>query len=166
MTLVALAFGSNLGDRESNIKKAIDYIVERKLLTDIKKSSLLNTEALLKPHSPESWNIDFLNCVITGRATLGLHSLLKELQDIESIIGIRSKERWAPRIIDIDILLYGDMCISDNIITVPHIEIFNRDFIVELLAEVSPDLLYPKNGTFYKKSFKQIAEKFYEKAEV
>jgi len=159
MTLVALAFGSNLDDREFNIKQAIDYIVDRGLLTDIKKSSLLNTKALLKPHSPESWNIDFLNCVIIGEATLGVHSLLKELQDIENIISTKPKERWAPRIIDIDILLYGDMCMSDQIITVPHIEILNRDFIVQLLAEVSPDFLYPKDGMFYKKSFKQIAEK-------
>lgn len=159
MTFVALAFGSNLADRESNIKKAINYIEDRNLLTDIKKSSILNTKALLKPHSPESWNIDFLNCVITGRSTLGVHSLLKELQDVENIIGVKPKERWAPRIIDIDILLYGDMCISDHIITVPHIEIFNRDFIVKLLAEVSPDFLYPKEGLFYKNSFKQIAEK-------
>jgi len=164
MTFVALAFGSNLDDRESNIKKAIDCIVDRRLLTDIKKSSLLNTKALLKPNSPESWNIDFLNCVITGYTTLGVHVLLEELQKIENIIGSKPKERWAPRVIDIDILLYGGICMSDNIITVPHIEMLNRDFIVKLLAEVSPDFLYPKEGVFYKKSFKQIAENFYGKA--
>jgi 2-amino-4-hydroxy-6-hydroxymethyldihydropteridine diphosphokinase len=92
---------------------------------------------------------------MVGHTDYGLYSLLHLLQLIEKAVSGRYKKSWAPREIDIDVLLYGYVQISNKIISVPHHELMNRPFLVKLLAEIAPDLIYP----VYNESFKEIAEK-------
>ena len=158
MALVALSFGSNLGKREKYISTALDYIRQRYLLSDIKVSSIINNKALLKPGSPQSWDMDFLNCVAVGYTDFGVHSLLQLLQEVEMSVSGRCKKTWAPREIDIDILLYDRLCVSDIKVTVPHPEMLHRDFLVKLLAEIAPDLIYPGRGRVYNCSFQEIVK--------
>ena len=152
MVLVALSFGSNLGKREKYIKDAISEINKEGVIYNSKISSILNTKALLKSGSPQSWDQDFLNCVMVGHTNYGLHSLLHFLQSVERIVSGRCKHSWAPREIDIDILLYGDMNISNKIITVPHKEFMNRPFLIQLLAEIAPNMIHP----LCNKSFREL----------
>lgn len=166
MTLVALSFGSNLGDRKNNITKALEEIRERKLLRDIKISPIINTKALLKPNSPQSWDLDFLNCVAVGESDYGVNSLLLELEKVEKFVSKRIKITWTPREIDIDILLYGKRCISNEFLTVPHKDMLNKKFILQLLSQVDNSLFYPVKGKFYGMRFHQILNEIYEKERV
>lgn len=134
---VALCLGSNLGDRELNIRAAISRLP----LTNIKISDLIVTKALLKEGSPASWNMDFINCVITGDTNLEPLGLLKAAKEIEKSLGRVEIGVWSPREIDIDILLYGNLRISTPELTIPHAEMHNRDFVMELIEQVAPDML-------------------------
>jgi 2-amino-4-hydroxy-6-hydroxymethyldihydropteridine diphosphokinase len=162
MTLVALSFGSNLGDKKNNITKALDEIRKRKLLRNIKVSPIINTRALLKPNSPRAWDLDFLNCIAVGESDYGANSLLLELQKVERIVSKRIKVTWTPREIDVDILLYGKQCISNKLLTIPHEDMLNKKFILQLLSGVDDSLYYPVKGQFYEMRFGKILKEIYE----
>ncbi|MCH9754073.1 MAG: 2-amino-4-hydroxy-6-hydroxymethyldihydropteridine diphosphokinase [Alphaproteobacteria bacterium] len=166
MTLVALSFGSNLGDREQNITRALEEIRDCDLLRNIKVSSIINTTALLKPNSPKSWDLDFLNCVAVGETDYGVNSLLLELEKVERAVSKRIKITWTPREIDIDILLYGKQCIANEFLTVPHGDMLNRKFIIQLLSELDDSLCYTGRGKFYGMQFNQILREIYGKETV
>ena len=140
MTIVAISLGSNMGNREEYFNKSISLL--KKLLVDVKVSSFLNNKALLRPGSPLSWDMDFLNCVVVGSSDYGPHSLMHELRKIEKQVSGLQKRSWAPREIDIDILLYGDISIHDHDLEIPHREFLNRKFLLELLNDIAPDIKY------------------------
>jgi len=135
---VALSLGSNIGDRETYLNQSIDLF--RSILRDIKVSSFLNNKALLKPGAPLSWDMDYLNCVVVGDTDYGPYSLWQELKNIEKQVSGLQKRSWAPREIDIDILIYGNISINDSELVIPHRELFNRKFLLELLFEIAPDI--------------------------
>lgn len=147
MTQVCISFGSNIGDREFYINEAVSSIRSVGLISEVKLSRMLSTKALLKSGSPKSWDRDFLNCVLIGNTSLGPHSLLEELLRIERRVG-GLKRSWEPRKLDIDILLYGDLCFSASKLTVPHPELRNRQFLVELIREVSSEFYNLKEGSY------------------
>jgi len=135
--MVAISLGSNIGDRQGHLDKTITLLGQ--LLSDMRVSSFLNNKALLKPDSPLSWDMDYLNCVVVGHTDYGPHSLLQELRKIEKEVSGLQKRSWAPREIDIDILLYGDRSINSDDLIIPHQELCNRKFLLELLSEIVPD---------------------------
>jgi 2-amino-4-hydroxy-6-hydroxymethyldihydropteridine diphosphokinase len=137
MTRVAISLGSNIGDRDGHLNKT-KGLLER-VLSDIKVSSFLNNKALLKPDAPLSWDMDYLNCVVVGHTDYGPNCLLQELKKIEKEVSGLQKRSWAPREIDIDVLLYGSVAISDNGLVIPHRELLNREFLLELLSEIVAD---------------------------
>ena len=161
MTKVALGLGSNIEDRSNYIVTAIRNIVERKLLTNIVESEFLNNKALLTKDAPTEWDKDFLNCVIVGNTTLQPIELLQEVKAIERDLGRKYTRIWAPREIDIDILLYGDTCIETEDLTIPHPRLLHRKFALCLLAKLEPNWIYPTKGSFYCKTLRNIESELY-----
>ena len=151
---VYIALGSNLGHRLNFLRKAVEGLKE--LLTFVKTSIVLETEALVLENSPEEWNRPYLNMVVAGETNLTPQELLQCLQKIERRLG-RSPDHplWGPRTIDLDILLYDDIVLSTNELTIPHKELHKRDFLLHLLASISPRTIHPALG----ESFEVLAQK-------
>ncbi|MDD5094568.1 MAG: 2-amino-4-hydroxy-6-hydroxymethyldihydropteridine diphosphokinase [Dehalococcoidia bacterium] len=150
MNEVYLSLGSNLGDRESNLDKALQLLAQSVAVQ--KTSSIYETEPLDYPDQPS-----FLNMVCfgtTGNDPLELLSLAKE---IENQIGRISSFPSGPRVIDIDILFYNDQVIETENLIIPHPRIGERAFVLVPLAEIAPELVHPVNGKSIKKLLAEIA---------
>ena len=138
MHLAYIGFGSNIGDRLSYIRSAITALSEIEGITLQKISSLYETA----PVGNEAQD-DFLNGVVSIRTHHSPHTLLYTLKQIEINIGREHRIRWGPREIDMDILIYGDLCVETQNLTVPHPEMHLRRFVLVPLAEIAPDLVHP-----------------------
>lgn len=138
--LVAVALGSNLGDRARALDAAVASI--RALLTDVAVSSYHDTEpvGVLEPQPR------YLNAALVGRTTLSPDELLSELQTIELVLGRTRPFANAPRTIDLDLILYGDLVSDARHVTVPHPRFRARRFVLEPLAEIAPGLRDPVTG--------------------
>lgn len=159
--LVALGLGSNLVDKSKYLTEAVKIITKSGLLIDIRQSRFLTNSALLPEGAPQDWDSDFLNVVIVGKSSLSPVELLLLLKNIEKDLGRVDRGRWAPREIDIDILLYGNKSICIKDLTIPHKELLNRKFAVCLLAEIEPGWRYPIKGRFYQQTLAQIVAELY-----
>ncbi len=134
---VFLLLGSNLGDREAFLDKAIDFI-EEGLGPIEKKSSVYETQAWGKADEPS-----YLNQVIKLKTGLSAQQVLDKILNIEIRMGRVREVKWGSRIIDIDILFYGQNVIAEPGLTVPHPELQNRMFTLAPLSEIAPDLKHP-----------------------
>ena len=134
---ILILLGSNLGDRQENLDQARQEI-SRFVGEIITTSSIYKTAAWGNTQQP-----DFYNQVIEIRSPHDPHQLILATQKIEQTMGRIRKEKWGPRIIDIDMLFYGDSIISNENLTIPHPEISNRRFTLLPLAEVAPDFMHP-----------------------
>ena len=138
MHLAYIGFGSNIGDRLVHIQNAIQTLSKTEGITLQKISSLYKTD----PVGYEA-QAQFLNGVAAIHTTLSPLSLLHTLKDIETAIGRKHRIRWGPREIDLDILIYGDLCVQTEKLVVPHPEMHLRGFVLVPLAEIAPDLVHP-----------------------
>ena len=129
-TRVAIALGSNLGDRHAHLRFAIDRL--RMILTDVRVSSIHETA----PEGVDEPQPDYLNAVVVGLTTLGPHALLKELLAIERDRGRTRPSFRASRTLDLDLILYGDDVIDTPELTVPHPRYKERKFVTDPLNEV------------------------------
>jgi len=135
--IVFLSLGSNVGDREKNLRAAIASLPE--LGVEIKKvSSIYETEPvdLLE----QRW---FLNCVVKGETAVRPAELLKKLREVERRMGSKKLIARGPRLIDLDILVYGRQAIDSPELQVPHPRMLLRRFVLAPLAEIAPDLKHP-----------------------
>lgn len=152
--LALIGLGSNMGDRKKNIGQAIRHIEEISNLgiyTEIrKKASLIETRAWGKEDQA-----DFINTVIEVETALSPHELLEELLAIEKKMGRLRKEKWGPRNIDLDILLFDDEIICEDNLVIPHPYLHKREFVLESLKEIAPNKTHP----VMKKSMKDLFEK-------
>lgn len=134
---IYILLGTNLGDRLQVLKQAC-LLIEKNTGVITKKSKVYQTEP---------WGISdqpaFLNQALQLETQLQPHALLKALQDIENTIGKKKVGKWRERLIDIDILYYGQMITHDQELTLPHPEIQNRRFALVPLCELSPDWKHP-----------------------
>ena len=137
MMNVYLLLGGNLGDRQAYLKDAISHI-ETEVAPVVKASAIYETQSWGKTDSP-----DYLNQVILIQTELSAQTLLQKLLNIEWVIGRTREEKWGPRIIDIDILFYGDEVIDETDLQVPHPHLHTRRFTLEPLAELAPTLIHP-----------------------
>jgi len=137
MMNVFLLLGSNLGDRNAYLQQAI-IAIENEVAPVIKKSSVYETQSWGKTNQP-----DYLNQVILLQTDLPAQTILQKILNIEWTIGRVREEKWGPRIIDIDILFYGDEIIDEPQLKLPHPELHNRRFTLEPLAEIAPDMVHP-----------------------
>ncbi|MDP2831430.1 MAG: 2-amino-4-hydroxy-6-hydroxymethyldihydropteridine diphosphokinase [Candidatus Omnitrophota bacterium] len=132
MVICYLGVGSNLGNRRRNIKLAIKKISALKGIKIIKKSKMFE----FLPSGGPAGQPNYLNAALRIKTNLFPLNLLKKLKKIENDLGRVPTVRFGPRIIDLDILLYGDRRIHNKVLTVPHPRMFNRDFVIKPLIEV------------------------------
>jgi 2-amino-4-hydroxy-6-hydroxymethyldihydropteridine diphosphokinase len=137
--VIYLALGSNLGDRLTNLRKAI-AILPPKVQPDT-QSSVYETEPWGYSDQPA-----FLNQIIKVNTTLDPFNLLVFLKEIEVKQGREETFRFGPRLIDIDILFYDDLVMETPKLTIPHARIAERAFVLIPLAEIAPDLRHPVLG--------------------
>ena len=136
-TTVYLSLGSNIGDREKNLRKAIRALAEANLRVT-RVSSFYETEPVDLREQP--W---FLNCVVEGKTEVPALDLLRGLQGIERHMGSERLVPKGPRLIDIDILLYGHDSIDLGELQVPHPRMLQRKFVLIPLAEIAPNWKHP-----------------------
>ena len=135
---VFIGLGSNLAQPQTQISQAITEMAQLTDTSLLKQSSLYRSTALGSEPQP-----DYLNAVVELATALNPHALLKALQSIEARHGRIRKQRWEPRPLDLDILLYGNQLISTETLIVPHAEMTKRHFVLYPLAEIAPDLVIP-----------------------
>lgn len=140
MAEAILGLGSNLGDREENLRQAI-MRVARGTGRVTGMSSVYETKPMY--YERQGW---FLNCVIALETTLGPEELLRRLQTIEKELGRRPSERYGPRVIDLDILFYGSDVLSQPGLEIPHPKLAERPFVLVPLNEIRPSLAHPVLG--------------------
>lgn len=130
---VAIALGSNLGDRESHLRYAISRLST--MLDDVRVSSFHNTAA----EGVDEPQPDYLNAALSGTTTLSAQALLEEMLAIERERGRERPSFRASRTLDLDLIFYGDQTISTPYLIVPHPRWRERAFVVKPLSEVWPD---------------------------
>jgi 2-amino-4-hydroxy-6-hydroxymethyldihydropteridine diphosphokinase len=134
---VFLLLGSNLGDRKAFLQQAAD-LIEKGLGPIEKKSSVYETGAWGKTDEP-----NYLNQVVRIKTSLPAKQVLDKILNIEIVMGRVREQKWGSRIIDIDILFYGQHVIAEPGLNVPHPQIQNRMFTLAPLSEIAPDLKHP-----------------------
>jgi len=137
---IYLALGSNLGDREENLRAAVQMLQEKEILVR-RISPVYETPAVYYEAQP-----DFLNCVLEAETSLPPAGLLSRTQEVESRLGRERVIPKGPRSIDIDVLLYGDRVIDEPGLQVPHPRMDERRFVLEPFADLAPELRHPVHG--------------------
>ena len=137
MTFVYLALGSNVGNREENLREAERRL--RQLGITVKQASSIYETAPVD-YLDQPW---FLNAVLEAETGLPPHELLRRMREIESAMGSKKPFAKGPRLIDLDILLYGHDTISTLDLQVPHPRMLERRFVLVPLAEIAPAYRHP-----------------------
>ena len=135
---VYLSLGSNMGDRDSYLDYAIDDIKVLEKVRNVKTSSIYTTE----PYGREDLD-EFRNLVCELETFYTPMELLDVCLDIEVAHDRVREEKWGPRTIDIDIILFGDKIINTSVLTIPHIDMHNREFVLEPLCEIARNAYHP-----------------------
>jgi|ERR1700746_1995061 2-amino-4-hydroxy-6-hydroxymethyldihydropteridine diphosphokinase len=146
---VYLSLGSNIGDREQNLRSAMDELPHAGVALR-KVSSFYETEPVDLREQP--W---FLNCVVEAETHFDPFMLLRALREIETKMGSKKLVAKGPRLIDMDILLYGSETIDTPELQVPHPRMHLRRFVLVPLAEIAPDVIYPATNL----SIRQLLER-------
>jgi len=141
MTKVWIGIGSNLGQREKHLYRALQNIAGLKDTRIVTLSSVYVTEPQGLTEQPS-----FYNMVVEVETGLAPHDLLKHLLAIERILGRVRTVRYGPRTIDLDILLYGETVLSDEHLIVPHPRMVERSFVLVPLIEIFPEAHDPRTG--------------------
>lgn len=135
---VFLSVGSNLGDKNQNIKDAVLRLKQDKKIKNVNLSSLITT----KPYGGVEQDV-FLNGAISLETLYGPDELLEVLHRIEEEGKRERTIRWGPRTIDLDILFFNDWVVSKNDLIIPHIDMTNREFVLKPLSEIAPHKVHP-----------------------
>jgi len=138
---VFIGLGSNSGDKKANLTGAINRIKSINKV-EIKK---ISSFYITKPWGNTNQE-DFFNQVIEITTDLSAGELLYKLQEIEIKMGRQRKEKWGPRIIDLDILMYGDEVIDSPELKIPHPYMKERSFVLVPLQEIDPKIVFPDDG--------------------
>jgi 2-amino-4-hydroxy-6-hydroxymethyldihydropteridine diphosphokinase len=146
MEQVIFGLGSNYGDREAHLAKAIEAL--RRSFSGIKLSPVYEAKALLPGGAPKEWDTPYWNMAVGAMTGDGPVPLLAIAKSIEQKGGRQERGRWAPREIDVDILAVGDMVLRSRTLVIPHRELIRRDFALVPLADVAPDWKFPVEGAW------------------
>jgi 2-amino-4-hydroxy-6-hydroxymethyldihydropteridine diphosphokinase len=142
MPLAYIGLGSNLGDREATLRRAVDLLGSRPGIRVVAVSSLHETEPVGLLEQPR-----FLNAAAAVETELSPRALLDELLAVERALGrTREGPRYGPRTIDLDLLVYGEEVVREEGLDVPHPRLHERRFVLEPLAELAPGLVVPGWG--------------------
>lgn len=138
MARAYIGLGSNLGDKAGNIRQALDMLGRADDVSVLAVSSLYETEP--EGYEDQDW---FVNAAAQIETALLPRKLLKLFKEIERVIGRKESVRWGPREIDLDLLLYDQLCFENQDVTVPHPRMHQRAFVLVPLAEIAADVLHP-----------------------
>jgi len=144
-----IGIGSNVGEKAKNCLDAIQCIQNHPDCEVLRASSLYETEPLrLRSTDNPAW---YANAAIKIRTYLNAYKLFQFLQEIERAMGRpEQREKWSPRVIDLDLLFFNDDLIKTECLRVPHPEAHLRRFVLEPLTEIDPDLKHPIKGVSVK----------------
>ena len=148
-----IALGSNLGDKEANLRRALELLDERGVEV-VKVSTFICTEPYGVTDQPQ-----FLNAVCQVRTSLEPVALLHTLLGIEQEMGRVRLRHWGERNIDLDLLLYEDVVMDTPELKLPHPDMQNRDFVLLPLYEIAPELIHP----VLRKNIRELKEKLIER---
>jgi 2-amino-4-hydroxy-6-hydroxymethyldihydropteridine diphosphokinase len=157
MAQVYIGLGSNLGCREENLARALRRLSE---ISDgsikvLRHSSIYESKPWGKTEQP-----DFLNQVAEVETTLEPKEFLVLLKKIERELGrTQDAERWGPRVIDLDILFWGDLILNDDDLAIPHPFISDREFVLAPLSELASHLIHPVTGRTVEEMLASISER-------
>jgi len=132
-----LSLGSNLGDRENNLTRAMEELEEREVKI-LQRSAIYETEPV--EIREQGW---FLNCVLAAETELMPRQLMNVLLDIERELGRRRRIKYGPRVIDLDILLLGSSIVKTPELVIPHPRMTERRFVLVPLAEIAAQAQHP-----------------------
>lgn len=148
--MIILGLGSNMGDRLNNLRKALQAISAIPKLSVLQVAPVYESDAMLPEKYKKEWNIPYLNTAISCKTSLMPLELLTHLKNIEKQIGRPDDyERWSPRIIDIDILIWHDEIIQQEHLHIPQKDLISRPFAMWPIADLNPNwqyLLVEKNA--------------------
>lgn len=139
MTQVYIALGSNLGDRAGNLDAAIAALPPS--VTAIRGSPVYETAPQYVTDQPA-----FLNMVLCGETVLDPEALLRRLKDIENDLGRTPAARYGPRLIDLDIVFFGDRVVDTPDLAIPHPRLAERVFVLKPLSDIAPGAVHPVTG--------------------
>ena len=148
---VFVALGSNMGEREENIRRALELLSQLPDTELVRASSLYDTEPVGEVEQP-----NFLNAVAELDTDMAARQLLWNLLLIEKRLGRVRTQKWGPRTIDLDLLLFGDQVIDEDDLRVPHPELIRRSFVLTPLAELEPALVHPTTGETIQSHLSQL----------
>lgn len=136
---IAIALGSNLGDRLASLRAAVQGLADYMEITAI--SPVYETPPLYVTDQPS-----FLNAAVTGTTKLEPLPLLRAVKDLENDLGRKPSFHYGPREIDIDILFYDDDMVNVPELILPHPRLAEREFVLRPLADIAPDWRHPQTG--------------------
>ena len=142
MTVAYVGLGANIGPREVTLLRAVDLLAEADEVEVLAVSQLRETDPLGMVDQPR-----FLNGAARIDTSLSPRALLELLLRIEQSLGRVREERWGPRTVDLDLLVYGDLIVDEPGLRVPHPRLHERRFALEPLAELDPELVVPGLGS-------------------
>lgn len=142
MSLCLIGVGSNLGNRQQNLDRAVQKIGEHPSVELLRTSNWRSSEPIGGPDGQEA----FLNGAISVKSSLAPPELLEHLLDVERSLGRKREVRWAPRKIDLDLLLVDGQVVDEPGLCVPHPWMAIRPFVMEPAAEIEPELIHPATG--------------------
>jgi len=141
MIVAYIGLGSNLDQPERQVLEAMAELEQLPDTCQVKKSSLYRSAPVGPQDQP-----DFINAVVQLETELSAQSLLEQLQQLEHKHGRVRTQHWGPRTLDLDLLLYGNMIIKTEKLTVPHPHMAARSFVLYPLLEIAPELAIPELG--------------------
>jgi 2-amino-4-hydroxy-6-hydroxymethyldihydropteridine diphosphokinase len=135
-----IGLGANLGEREATLKQALERLARTDGIEVVAVSSFRETDPVGKVDQPR-----FVNAAAELQTSLRPHDLLDRLLEVERALGRdrAQEERWGPRTVDLDLLLYGDETVEEPGLEVPHPRLAERAFVLEPLLELDPELRLP-----------------------
>jgi 2-amino-4-hydroxy-6-hydroxymethyldihydropteridine diphosphokinase len=138
---VVLALGSNLGDRLANLQAGLDTLGAEPGLAEVAVSPVYETDPVGGPAQP-----DYLNAVLVAQTSLPAHAVLDRCQAAETALGRVRRQRWGPRTLDADVIVYADLVSDDPELTLPHPRAHERAFVLAPWHDVDPGAAIPGRG--------------------